>query len=624
MCGIAGIWSPDAPAGRASAWRIDVARMLAAERHRGPDGDGIVASSAGVLGACRLAVIDPALGAQPMTTGDGRFAVALNGAIVNHVELRDALAADGARFRTRCDTEVLLEGLARRGAAFLGTTNGMFACALFDDADGSALLARDPCGIKPLYWLDEGDRVLFASEIKALVAGARRRPAICREAVLDYLSFQVPLSDVTWFEGVRRLAPGTMLRLRRGHAPRIEALPDWASPPDVPGDVDAAAEALRALLDDAVRIHLRADVALGAHLSGGFDSSFLAAAASRVLPGPLHVFTGAFDVAGFDERPHARAVAAEIGAIAHESVVSPDELMAALPAAAAAMDEPAAGPGLLPQWFVAREASRHVKVVLGGQGGDELFSGYVRHLILRFEAALRDALRGGDTRALRTISPHLAALDGYEPLLSRHFGAGLFDDVPRRYYSLVHRGAGLESVLAGDLREDFLRHPAYERFLAAFERGGSTGDVDRAVRFDRRVLLPALLHVEDRTSSAWSVESRVPLLDRRVLAFVDRCPDRVLFGDGELKFLFRRAALRDLPRAARERRDKMGFPVPLAAWARGPLAGFLRETLAGGAARSHGWIDGDAVPRLLAGESVEARHLWSAINLELWMRVHAA
>ena len=197
-------------------------------------------------------------------------------------------------------------------------------------------------------------------------------------------------------------------------------------------------------------------------------------------------------------------------------------------------------------------------------------------------------------------------------------------DDPRRYYSLVHRGAGLESVLAGDLREDFLRHPAYDRFLAAFERGGSTGDVDRAVRFDRRVLLPALLHVEDRTSSAWSVESRVPLLDRRVLAFVDRCPDRVLFGDGELKFLFRRAALRDLPRAARERRDKMGFPVPLAAWARGPLAGFLRETLAGGAARSHGWIDGDAVPRLLAGESVEARHLWSAINLELWMRAHAA
>lgn len=620
MCGIAGIWGREPPSGRESAWRDDVARMLAAQRHRGPDGDGVVASAAGVVGACRLAVIDPAGGAQPMTTVDARFALAFNGAIVNYVELRDALTAGGARLRTRSDTEVLLEGLARRGESFLGETNGMFACALLDAADGSALLARDPCGIKPLYWLDEGDRVLFASEIKALVAGTRSRPGICSEAVLDHLAFQVPLSDATWFAGVRRLAPGTMLRLRRGAPPAVVPLPAWTALPDVPDDPDVAGEALRVLLADAVRIHLRADVPLGAHLSGGFDSSFVASRAAREIRGPLPVFTGAFDVAGFDERPHARAVAAEIGAVVHECVVGPDDLRAAMPAAAAAMDEPAAGPGLLPQWFVAREASRHVKVVLGGQGGDELFSGYVRHLILRLEAALGAALRGGDTRALRTLAPHLSSLDGYEPLLRRHFGAGVFDPVPRRYFALVHRGAGLETLLAGDLARDLAAHPAYERFLAEFERGGGSGDVDRAVRFDRRVLLPALLQVEDRTSSAWSVESRVPLLDRRVLAFVDRASDAVLFGDGELKFLFRRAVLRDLPRAARERRDKMGFPVPLAAWARGPLEGFLRDLLAGGAARARGWIDPDAVPRLLAGEAVEARHLWSVVNLELWLR----
>jgi asparagine synthase (glutamine-hydrolysing) len=624
MCGIAGIWGRDAPGAREPAWREDVARMLAALRHRGPDGDGIVASAAGVLGACRLAVIDPAGGAQPVTAAGGRTALALNGAVVNFVELRDALAADGVRFRTRCDTEVVAEGVARDGAAFLSRANGMFAVAAFDGADGSALLARDPCGIKPLYWLDEGDRVLFASEVKALLAVARVRPAPWRDALLDWLAFQVPLGDATLFEGVRRLAPGAVLHLRRGEPPRVAALPEWASPPEVPDDADAAAEALRALLVDAVRIHLRADVPLGAHLSGGFDSSFLAARASAELPHPLHVFTGAFDVPGFDERAHSRAVAAEIGAVAHECVVGPADLLDALPRAAAAMDEPAAGPGLLPQWFVAREASRHVKVVLGGQGGDELFSGYVRHLVLRLEAALRGALHGGDTRALRTLAPHLSALDGYEPLLRRHFGAGLFDDMPRRYFGLVHRGAGLESVLAGDLREAHVGHPAFERFLAAFERGSAADDVDRAVRFDRRVLLPALLHVEDRTSSAWSLESRVPLLDRRVLSFVDRCPDRVLFGDGELKFLFRRAVLRDLPRAVRDRRDKMGFPVPLAPWARGPLAAAVRELLSGGAAVARGWLDAAAVPKLLAGESVEARHLWSALNLELWLRKYAS
>jgi asparagine synthase (glutamine-hydrolysing) len=620
MCGVAGIWGREAPAARAAAWREDVARMLAAQRHRGPDGDGVVVSPAGVLGACRLAVIDPAGGAQPMETADRRHALAFNGAIVNHLELRDGLAADGARLRTRCDTEVLLEGLARRGAAFLGAANGMFALALFDAQDGSALLARDPCGIKPLYWLDEGDRVLFASEVKALLAVARRRPGVCREALLDGLAFQVPLTDATWFEGVRCVPPGAVLRLRRGHAPATESLAAWASSPDVPDDADAAAEALRALLHDAVRIHLRADVPLGAHLSGGLDSSFLAARAARELPSALQVFTGAFDVPGFDERVHARSVAREIGAVAHEHVVTPAELEDALPAAVRAMDEPAAGPGLLPQWLVAREAARHVKVVLGGQGGDELFSGYVRHLILRLEAALGAALHGGDTRALRTLAPHLASLDGYEPLLRRHFGSGLFGEVPHRYFGLIHRGAGLEDVLAGDLRADLLAHPSYDRFRGAFDAGGGASPVDRAVRFDRRVLLPALLHVEDRTSSAWSLESRVPLLDRRVLAFVDRASDAVLFGDGELKFLFRRAALPDLPAAARGRRDKMGFPVPLAAWARGPLAPFLRDLLAGGAAAARGWIRADAVPRLVAGEAVEARHLWSVVNLELWLR----
>jgi asparagine synthase (glutamine-hydrolysing) len=248
----------------------------------------------------------------------------------------------------------------------------------------------------------------------------------------------------------------------------------------------------------------------------------------------------------------------------------------------------------------------------------------VRHLILRLEAALGDALRGGDTRALRTLSPHLASLDGYEPLLRRHFASGMFEGAPSRYFSLVHRGAGLDQVLAGDLRRELGAHPARERFLAAFDGAGGGSDVDRAARFDRRFLLPALLHVEDRTSSAWSLESRVPLLDRRVLSFVDRCPDRVLFGDGELKFLFRRAVLGELPRAARERRDKMGFPVPLALWARGPLGPWFRDLLLGGALRERGWIDPDAVPKLLAGESVEARHLWSVANLELWLRKNAA
>ncbi|MCG3135385.1 MAG: Asparagine synthetase [glutamine-hydrolyzing] 1 [Planctomycetes bacterium] len=626
MCGIAGVWFRDgAPQGDASAAaRRDVAAMLAAISHRGPDGSRIVENGAGVLGACRLAIFDPERGAQPMATADGRHALALNGAIVNFSELADELRAEGAAFRTRCDTEVALELVARRGTGAFAAMNGMFAVASFDGADGSAVLARDPCGIKPLVWTDLGDRVLFASEAKALLAVLPARPGPDRESVLDYLAFQVPLGDRTFFRGIRRVPPGAMLLLRRGRAPEEAPLPAWREPPRVPDDPAEAAAALRELLADAVRVHLRADVPLGAHLSGGTDSSYLAAAAARAVGGPIDVFTGAFDVAGFDERPHARAVAEEIGARAHETVPTPEDLLAALAPAAFAMDEPMAGPGLLPQWFVAREAARRVKVVLGGQGGDELFSGYVRHLVLRLEGALVEAMRGGDTRTLRGLAPHLSSLDGYEPLLRRQFASGLFGDPADRAFSLVHRGGGLEGALAGDLAAEFAAHPARGRFQHAFDVTSGRDPVDRLVRFDRKHLLPALLHVEDRTSMAHSLESRVPFLDRRVLAFVDAAPPAALYGDGELKHLLRRAVERDLPRAARERRDKMGFPVPLAVWARGPLRKPLADMLLGGALRARGHLREDAVPRLLEGQSVEARHLWALVNLELWTRAFDA
>lgn len=617
MCGIAGIWGREAPGARVAAWTADVRAMLGEIRHRGPDGENVVANSAGVLGACRLAVMDPEHGAQPMETSDRKFALALNGEVVNHVELREELARDGVRFRTRCDTEVLLELLARDGDAALARVNGMFASALLNDRTGDALLFRDPCGIKPLSWLDEGDRVLFASEPKAILAVARKRPSLSHAALLDYLAFQMPLADGTFFDGVRRVPPGSMLVLSRANGPYIEPLPRWGGRVDVPRDADAAASALLDVLRVAVHDHLRSDVPLGAHLSGGVDSSLVASLASRKMPAPLHVFTGAFDVPGFDEREHARAVAAEIGAVAHEVVISPHDLADALPRAVRAMDEPMAGPGLLPQWFVSKLASQHVKVVLGGQGGDELFSGYVRHLVLRLELALAESIQGGATQSLRTLSPHLAALDGYGPLLRRHFGAGLFQPLPERYFALMHRGSGLADVLSGDLREAVRRDAPRERFLAAF---GTSASVADAVRFDRRVFLPALLEVEDRASMVWSVESRVPLLDRRVLAFVDACGDGVLFGDGELKSLLRRAAWPVLPAAARARSDKMGFPVPLAQWARGPMELFFRDLLCDTTARSRGLYDARGIERVLAGESVEARHLWALVNLELWHR----
>ena len=626
MCGIAGSWSRHGSA-TPDSWTHAVRTMLDAIRHRGPDGEGVTTGGGCVLGAVRLAVMDPEHGAQPMWTADGRCCVALNGEIVNHVELREQLESRGARFRTRCDTEVVLELLARDGIEGLARIDGMFALAFLNTGCGELLLVRDPCGIKPLYWYADAERVLFASEPKALVAVDGVEARLNEQSLLDYLAFQLPLCDDTFFAGVRRVAPGSVLRLRRGEEPCVLPLPAWHAPTAVPADVDEAAAGLRRLLGESVVRHLRSDVPLGAHLSGGVDSSLVAALAARALDHPIHVFTGAFDAAGFDERVHSRAVAAEIGAIVHEVVQGPEEAAAALLVASVAMDEPMAGPGLLPQWAVSELASRHVKVALGGQGGDELFGGYVRHLVVE----LAEQVRMGAHSIQSAIAAHSEVLAGYESLLT-HFAAsgGWSADTADAYYLLHARGEGLSDVLSGDLGEAVRRHPARSRFRARFEAvAGRDAPEQRtamgdAARFDRAVLLPALLHVEDRTSMAWSLESRVPLLGREVLAFVGQLPDALLVGEGRPKSFLRRAISGDLPDAAAARGDKMGFPVPLAVWARGPLRGFLHDLLLDGTARSRGLFEPGAVRRLIDGESVAARHLWALVNVELWMRNNAA
>jgi len=274
-------------------------------------------------------------------------------------------------------------------------------------------------------------------------------------------------------------------------------------------------------------------------------------------------------------------------------------------------------------------ASDHVKVVLGGQGGDELFAGYARYQLIALEGALLGVMDGGDPSGLERMAPHLSALSGYGPLMGSFFADGMFGEAPARAFRLFHRGAGVRDLLSGDLRASFDAHASEERFRAAYERASANTVSERtpvgdAVRFDRAVVLPTLLHVEDRTSMAWSLESRVPFLGRPVLSFVERLPDAMLLPDGEPKGLLRQAIAADLPAAAAARRDKMGFPVPLSLWARGPLREFFRDLLLDGTARSRGLFDAAAVERLLDRESVTARDLWALTNVELWLRNEAA
>ncbi len=594
--------------------------MLAAMRHRGPDDSRVVGLPGATLGNCRLAILDPDRSGQPMGDRASGCHLTFNGFIANFRELRAGMEADGESFATEGDTEVLLRALVLRGADALPALDGMFAFAFHDPRRRRTILARDPCGVKPLYIAEDGDRLLFASEVKGLLAGLPGSPAADREALLEYLSFQVPLSDRTLFRGIRRLGPGRVLLVDPGGF-RESAW--WSAPEETDGPADpaAAAGALREALAESVVRCLRADVPVGAYLSGGLDSAAVAALAIRGGAPGLRLFHGAYDEGpAYDERGHARAAAGELGAGLSEVVIGPAEAAAALPAIARALDEPMGGPGAIGSWFTAREAARSVRVVLGGQGADEVFSGYARHLVVEFGEAFRASVEG-DAGPLLALLPVLGALRGYEPMMAQAFeGEDLFPPPEERFFRLVHRGSGLEGLLREDLARELRLFRPRERFDAVFP-GPPGGDLrTRMAEFERRTLLPALLHVEDRTSMAHGIEARVPFLGREVLDRALRTPPAARWSGGGLKPLLRAAAGPVLPRATLARTDKMGFPVPLAPWARGPLRGFFRDLLLDGGARRRGLTNPEAVERLLDAETVAARSLWALASIELWYR----
>jgi asparagine synthase (glutamine-hydrolysing) len=617
MCGIAGVIH----LGGEGPPEADLVRaMLGAMRHRGPDDLRVTALDGATLGNCRLAILDPARSAQPMGDRHTGAHLTFNGFVANFRELRAALEAEGEAFATEGDTEVLLRLLVLRGAAALDSLDGMFAFAFHDPRRRRTLLARDPCGVKPLYLAEERGRLLFASEPKGLLAALPGRPVPDRDALLEYLSFQVPLSDRTLFRGIRRLGPGRLLEISPGSVREREW---WRAPVAEPGAPAApdAVEGLRAALEESVRRSLRADVPVGAFLSGGLDSTVVAAFAARHGAAGFRLFHGAYDEGpSYDERPHARAAAASLGASLSEVVIGPKDAAEALPSLARALDEPMGGPGAVGSWFAAREAARSVKVVLGGQGADEVFSGYARHLVVEFGEALRGAV-AGDAAPLLALLPTLAPLRGYEPLLASSFsGAEIFPAPEERFFRLVHRGGGMQGLLREDLARDLALFAPRDRFDAVFP-GHGEGDLrTRMAEFERRTLLPALLHVEDRMSMAHGIEARVPILGRDVLDLALRAPPAVRWGGGGLKPLLRAVAGSVVPAATLARTDKMGFPVPLAPWARGPLRGFFRDLLLDSDARRRGLTRPEAVEKLLEGETIAARRLWALASLELWHR----
>ena len=600
--------------------------MLSRINHRGPDGEGkIHVEGQALFGHKRLAIIDIEHGAQPMCSSDHRYTLVFNGEIYNYQELRQTLIQQGTHFDTYSDTEVLLKLLIQDGPKAISRLNGMFAFVFHDRDKNNWIAARDPFGIKPLYYAVLDDELLFASEIKSLLA----HPAIqatCDEFGLhQYLALQFCLEERTLFSGINKLNPGVYFT---GHGSRIEqkiCYWDTNYKIDYHHTEEYFIDRLRFVLEDSIRLQIRSDVPLGSYLSGGIDSSLVCTFAAQHLDSPLPLFHGRFaEGPEYDESGYAKEVAESIKGLYYETVPTAQDFVDCLPDLIYALDEPLAGPGLFPQFAVSKLARHHVKVVLGGQGGDEIFGGYARYLVAYLEQAIKGAIfetneEGKHLVTLESIIPQLSMLKQYRPLLSQFWSQGLFDAMDARYFHLIDRSQGLNSLLHPDLLQRLDKARLFAEFQKVFNHPDTKSYINKMTHFDQKTLLPALLQIEDRVSMAVSLESRVPLLDTRIVDLVTTMPPSLKFQGGRSKHILKKAVRNLLPSAVLDRKDKMGFPVPLSLWMQGGVVrDFVTDTLLSTRSIQRGIFKPEALKSMIGVQGVGARQLWGALSLELW------
>jgi asparagine synthase (glutamine-hydrolysing) len=590
--------------------------MSATLVHRGPDSDGQLVEGPVGLAARRLSIIDLETGDQPIANEDGTVHVVQNGEIYNYRELRAGLEHAGHRFATRSDTEVLVHLYEEHGDGFAQRLRGMFAVAVWDARQRRLVLARDPFGIKPLYYRDTADGLAFASELRALPRGEIDLDAL--EAFLAFNSIPGPYSI---FRDVRKLPPGHVLVWEDGEA-RVSrfARPAPVSASEVRReDQDELAEELRARLRDSVRAHLIADVQVGVLLSGGVDSSVLVALAAQESSEPVHTFSIGFEERSFDELDDARAVAQLYGTRHEELVLRPDAALL-LPALADAFDEPFADSSALPTYLVSELAARHVKVALSGEGGDELYGGYYTY------AADLLALRVGRLAAL--ARPLVERLPSSSRRASFDYKAKRFvraADLPP-----LERHHAWKEIFSPEARNELLGRPSsFDAVDLLRARYGETEGAELLARLQDldlgTYLVDDLLVKTDRASMAHSLEARVPYLDPLVAGLAQALPTRLKVSGLRKKRLLRKAAAPLLPRRIVYGR-KRGFSIPAAAWLRGELEPFARDVLSPETLRRQAFFQPAAVTRLLdrhvARKEDLSRQLWGLLAFTLWYERH--
>jgi asparagine synthase (glutamine-hydrolysing) len=611
VCGICGIATTRGGAD------VDALRAMSdLLAHRGPDSAGEHVDGGIALAARRLSILDLEHGDQPIANEDGSCVVVQNGEIYNYPELRRDLERAGHVLRTHCDTEALVHLYEEHGVGFAERLRGMFAVAIWDAPRRRLVLARDRYGIKPLYYRHVGDELRFASEVRALPRGEIDLDAL--EAFLAFNSIPAPYSI---FRDVRKLPAGHVLVWEDGAL----TLERYARPGPAPddevraGDEAELIEELRARLRDSVRAHLLSDVPVGVLLSGGVDSAALAALAAQETPEPVHTFTIGFAERSFDERADARLVAERYGTEHHELLIRPEPKLL-LEALAEAFDEPFADSSALPTYLVSQLAADHVKVALSGEGGDELFGGYYTYVadltadrlapLARLARPLVEALPASTRKASLDYKAKRFVRAAHLPPLERHHGwKEIFS--PEARAELTGRNTTFDPV---DVYRERYAETAGAPQLARLQ------DVDFGV-----YLVDDLLVKTDRASMAHSLEARVPFLDPLVTHLAFALPTRLKVRGLAKKILLRKAVEPLLPQDVVHGR-KRGFSIPAAAWLRGELEPFARETLSAENLRRQGFFQPEPVTRLIdehvAGKEDWSRQLWGLLAFTLWYERH--
>ena len=621
MCGIAGLVSLDLAPIQNIEQRVNCMSKLIS--HRGPDGKGVWVNkeSTVAFGHRRLSIIDLSSSAsQPMKSQNGNIII-FNGEIYNFHELR-SLLSNSWSFRTNSDTECILAAYDQFGEDCVNHFKGMFAFALWDERKKLLFCARDRFGMKPFYYAIIKGVFYFASEAKAILPFL---PEIKtnKEALAEYLTFQYTIGEKTLFENIKQLMPANLLILKNEKL-NIKKYWDVEYKINHTMNFDEAATKVTELLKASVKLHGQSDVPVASYISGGIDSSLIFSLAQDNSSAAPFGFHGRFsEYPGYDESSFAKFVVKHDSEKLHIAEIGAEDFRKYFEKVIYHLDFPVAGPGSFAQYMVSKLAAKHAKVVLGGQGGDEIFGGYARYIIAYLEQCLKAAIDGNYKNGnfvvtIESIIPNLVFLKEYKNLIKNFWSKGLFEPMDKRYFDLINRSADMYDEIEWS---GLNMSKVFEDFSIIFNNPANTQKeayFDKMTHFDFKCQLPALLQVEDRMSMAHGIESRLPFLDHHLVEFVSTIPADIKFKGGNAKNILKKTYANIIPQEVLNRTDKMGFPVPLKEWFDNELKEFSESILKCMADKKRDYFNSGAILKNLGKNEIFSRKIWGLLSLEIW------